>query len=115
MLNAHQLIDDFKKLLYDHQKQKVINFLQAIYDRTQQFGDTLELLQKVDKVPGQMLLEIYTSLIMYGDDMNNIKIKEKMWQTAYKLQLIREAEAKEKIIEDKELVAMEAAIMAIPN
>lgn len=115
MINIHELIEAFRALDFENKKKKVINLLQAIYDKVGEFGDTLDLLKKVENVPEKLLVELYTSVIQYGDDMNNIKIKEKMGETSYKLQIIREAEAKEKVREEQELVHMEHMIASIDD
>jgi len=73
-------------------------------------ADILDLLQKVENIPETVLLDIYRSLMQYGDDINNITIKERMWQTAFTLQKIREQEAKEKVIENDQLIYMEKLI-----
>lgn len=110
-IQPYKLIEQFKRLSYEDKKKKIINLLQAIYDRTKQFGDVLDLLKKVEDVPVQLIIETYKSIILYGDDMNNIKIKEKMGKTAYKLKLIRQQEAKERLEEQGELKKMEEMIM----
>ncbi len=115
MINVNQLVRDFKGLTYEQQKQKVINFLTAIYDKTGQFQDVLGLVQKVEHVPAKVLLEIYSWLIEYGRDMNDIKVKEKIWKTAFVLQKIWEAEAKSKIKDMEDLKVMEQMMEEIAD
>lgn len=111
MINSSELIQTFKKLSYENKKKKIIKIITAIHQKTNQFEDILLLLEKVEKVPEQMIVDLYTHIVEYGNDMNDIKIKEKIGETAYKLQLIWEEEAKDRVKEQEELLIMEKMIL----
>ncbi len=101
-----QAVQEFSKLSFQEQKEKLIVMIEQIKDADTMFLDLFTLLQKGENIDSNFLVDIYHDIMEFGQAIqtyNTTKQQIVLLSLQKKLQEIHEREKKERTIEQQEI------------
>ena len=112
-MDKNVITQEFSKLTFDQQKEKLIAMVSKIKDSDPMFSDLFALLQKGENLDAIFLTGIYQDIMQFAEAIqtyNKIQKEKALSSIENKLEEMKKREAEERIIELQEVEQLIANI-----